>query len=861
MRSRQKCKLPITITESSRDGFLIERPSSSSSAYSNNSNGSSSWQQHQGRQRLQRGAKDKAYATRLSANGDFDDEKHLKSPPDVRGNEGYNGSFGRGCAATAWVAVKDGTGSGIISRRCGNNKKRRTDISDHKDVCATNDETNTEHEAISSGNEAKSSKYCIDSNNIQREMQSLTENPTTQKQVASLSGEKLAKQSAPAFCVLSEMDNSKAASSDWSCSRCTCFNSNRRQKCQACGIPRYLILDFDGTLKMDKLCCKANGDVLSTSINNCEPSLNDITSTADSHSFSQEGDSQQLELFASIDAPVYTRSKRKERLSQTHSLTQPDESNDKGYEKNQSHHPPLHQLAGQPGGSEFQQWIRKRRSAKREKRQRIKSPKNCDANPPESSLGEMRCVAVRISALAGEGEASVKNHLEDQLAQRSLTAVLDAASLARIYEFPNFHFVLEDKSEPVDLDDKKNSQRDCKKCTAEDQFPHGEYQKCSPRDNCSVGNSPASIGSRQSPNELPHNLSCEGRQPYRTSSVIVRIKTLTGEADKFVENADADQPSRRPLAAIIPSAILAKIHGCSNFRSVSKEQVEPAKLDANIPSRLACKKNETEGQLPLGESSSSDCTVDDSAASIGSRQSPNELPHDPSCDASHSYRATTLEAVETRSIETVDSASQVMNSNLNTDGYSSNKFSQSYRGYTGKSLNEVSKVKANEGEMTKSSHSESLDMCSMSNHTNDSPQLDSDRSTSYRNQNFVVENCATELPSDKLRTANERGEKLDCILMLEAPPDEQQSSQCSVSIASPFIPMTQQMLGFDYFSQVSHVSYSINPGIYEFLLVHCLTNVPIGSKQIRLPLGPQKFLLTASQRLCIRWTNQLLESD
>ena len=173
-------------------------------------------------------------------------------------------------------------------------------------------------------------------------------------------------------------------STNWSCNQCTLLNSNRRKNCLACGIPRHLAVGTDGTLTLGEFHC-GNGDVVcddddgrksssSTPLSSSCDSSNALA--CDLQQRSQERESQQSQLILEmIGGPVYTRSRRKERLSQTQPSTQPyDGDNDEGIQHNRSssHNPALHQQPHQQQSdpSELRKWIRKRRDSKNEKRLR-----------------------------------------------------------------------------------------------------------------------------------------------------------------------------------------------------------------------------------------------------------------------------------------------------------------------------------------------------------------------------------------------------------------------------------------------------------------------------------------------------------
>jgi hypothetical protein len=75
----------------------------------------------------------------------------------------------------------------------------------------------------------------------------------------------------------------------------------------------------------------------------------------------------------------------------------------------------------------------------------------------------------------------------------------------------------------------------------------------------------------------------------------------------------------------------------------------------------------------------------------------------------------------------------------------------------------------------------------------------------------TTKRCSSEYLASE--PAHELYENNACIPKVPPTSHVQQSSQGSVSVDSPFIPMTQQPLDFDYFSQISQVSVVLDLGI------------------------------------------------
>lgn len=253
-------------------------------------------------------------------------------------------------------------------------------------------------------------------------------------------------------CLIETIDNSLTATSmsDWSCNQCTLRNTNRRKKCQACGIPRHLTMDTDGTLMLNEFChddCdvgigKGIYDDIDDGDKEQEPSF-DSGNDLDCHSqqLSQkekdaelQQQSQQL-MIAMIDAPVYTRSRRRGQLSQTtqQSSTTTDDGNGEGRQRSSSQQPLLQQQEVQQEQgdiSELRQWIRRRRDAKAETRRRLKSMKSL----PSASTSQLEKKAVKVQITVGREYLMLSGKSFDYSAcsTNPLMAFVSTAVLVRI---------------------------------------------------------------------------------------------------------------------------------------------------------------------------------------------------------------------------------------------------------------------------------------------------------------------------------------------------------------------------------------------------------------------------------------------
>lgn len=242
--------------------------------------------------------------------------------------------------------------------------------------------------------------------------------------------------------------NSLRPSTDWSCNQCTLLNSNRRKNCLACGIPRHLAVGTDGTLTLGEFHC-GNGDVVcddddgrknlsSTPLSSSCDSSNALA--CDLKQRSQERESQQSQLILEmIGGPVCTRSRRKERLSQTQPSTQPyDGDNDEGRQhiRSPSHNPALHQQPHQHQSdpSELRKWIRKRRDSKNEKRQRQKL---VEISLSASALREVK--AEKVQNMVGREHATLLNESCESTARMGNGMAPQSDSMANHAAEPSSH--------------------------------------------------------------------------------------------------------------------------------------------------------------------------------------------------------------------------------------------------------------------------------------------------------------------------------------------------------------------------------------------------------------------------------------
>ncbi len=672
----------------------VERPFSASSlshkhtSPSGSASSSSSCGQHpEGRQRLQRGAKDKVYATRLAADYRFDHASSTATTTVTGGNVK---------SVKLQISGHKLSSDAASQLRCeeyANRKRKRS----RTIVEAQSSTRNFENQTISYGHpiESTSKEDCLDIRELN------TPNIHEGEKITLGLGVRLPKQplhrqinvstSAPAPATAP----APAPPNDWSCTQCTCSNSCRRKKCQACGIPRYLMIDFDGSYRMnyDGGWCSRNNTSLAA------------TASTDSFS-SQEGKSQQqLQLFAMMDAPVDTRSRRKERLSQTQvSMTQPDEREniiDNRFDFCQSpqqHHDPQRE----EGGSEFQQWLRMRHTAKREKRHRAKSLTNHSISLETASSVELEEVTVRISDFDGDEIASfVKQQL-------CLTAYIPMAVLARISADPTTnsnHIILLETA----------SLRDTKCVTI--------------RINALVGDGVASFVNQQ---ESP-------------------------------KNGDTEQSSHPSMLACIPLAVLARISMGPNTRP-----------NNNV-----------------------NCSV--SNTSMIGKQIPKEFQRSSSCDGRTGEDSSNEGAPICIQSKYDQQLSKI------SIGAPMSTFDDRVRSESDTSLEKVPAVRRSE-EGTK----EEVERSKPIDETEESSLLGLNCQDHHQSNNSseIANACLSNSPltSGNQQPANKHSEKVDYMPIAPAQSNAHQSTQGSDSLDSPFIPMTQQVLDFDYLSQISQVS-------------------------------------------------------
>jgi len=262
---------------------------------------------------------------------------------------------------------------------------------------------------------------------------------------------------------------------DWSCNRCTLLNNNRKKKCTACGTPRYLTVGLDGTFALDESRgSSGSAAAVREETKSCKSSS--ACAAAAKADEVEEGDqseeSQQSQLSAMIDAPVFTRSRRKEHLSLTQSSspkpatakedkvdaqakegddTRDNEGDDQPEENDgsqaASNHIPLqleqqqeeHQnKESEQQPSEFKQWIQKRHEKKREKKAKKRQRRK--------SLVPVKVITVRPFVngehiLLDSNDASMNVDEEQsessQQQQQILEAVVEISVLCRIEERSN----------------------------------------------------------------------------------------------------------------------------------------------------------------------------------------------------------------------------------------------------------------------------------------------------------------------------------------------------------------------------------------------------------------------------------------
>ena len=280
--------------------------------------------------------------------------------------------------------------------------------------------------------------------------------------------------------------NGKAATkTDWSCKRCTLLNTNRRKKCQACGTPRYLTVGTDGIFTLDEGKSQMNGASSASAAGASYPSHGQDASSSllDSNQPQQQqqqsqdgesGESQQSQLSAMIDAPVFTRSRRKVHLSQQIGMGDGNEDDGKDNDNNDQQSQQRdsssnlslqnHKPKDENEESGLRQWIQKRHATKREKRGRRKSVKNGSTS---SALGDTKAVKVRV--IVGEHVILHTEHCESNVnvtggegkdldeTQEFLEAIVPISVLSRI-ESQKYYPPSEEDNEKVE---KQTHTNDC----------------------------------------------------------------------------------------------------------------------------------------------------------------------------------------------------------------------------------------------------------------------------------------------------------------------------------------------------------------------------------------------------------------
>lgn len=710
---------PATGSSIAGSSIDIERPSAttssrgSSNANASRAGGGSSLSVCEGRQRLQRGAKDKVYATRLAYdyNSSRDDNKYVESTAVV----------GRDCGAA--TATTGGATDTSNSRNATRVKRRKPD---------GNKSDSSSH--LRSDDGTKKRKRCGESKSQQ----------PTSNDVAAAPPPPL-------------------APTDWACNQCTCSNSSRRKKCQACGFLRCVLVNSDGTCKLDELCNAKNGNNIGGIINCTLGSTNNTPSTTTSASddqcfFSQEGEVQyQSQVYVMMKEPLYTRSKRKERLSQqteSSSMTQfkeREQNNDDQADIIQPQHPPSSHEQ-QPtlalsesqyeDGSGFKQWIRKRHTAKRQKRQSAKvrtvdDDGNHD-NPSivESALsspGEMKYVAVQIRSLLGE----VSLNLDHRKDLPENDADIELSSLARLSAYIPLAVLARIPVQPDDND----------------------------RVDKSLG---------------------------EMTEVTVRIRTPAGDTtlpSAHQQDAWESADTNLRLTACIPEAVLSRI---SVQPDTQQEEYNETELFSHSNDDGSCDRN--------------------NGACV--RELPNsELQQSPSCDG-----YTGKDVAPTDAMIQGDGNSNDMKK-MRERHVSSLESELQREDDTSHQLIDVS-CPIIEGIQAKatapdSSYTNTLERCRAVERTLQMSPSETHPPTESDSSGGIIISTTKRCSSDDLasKLAHELLDNNAYISKVPPTSHVQHSSQGSVSVDSPFIPMTQQPLDFDYFSQMSQVSVVLDLGI------------------------------------------------
>jgi len=403
----------------------------------------------------------------------------------------------------------------------------------------------------------------------------------------------------------------KATTTDWSCNRCTLLNNNRKKKCTACGTPRYLTVGLDGTFALDE--SRSGGGstaAVREETKSCEAAAANADEDEDEGEQSEE--SQQSQLSAMIDAPVFTRSRRKEHLS----LTQPsspipkpvaakdkveaqakediidyNDCNDQPEEndgsQSSSNHIPLQleqqqqeeqQNEDNEAPSEFKQWIQKRHEKKREKKAKKRQRRK--------SLVPVKVVTVRPLVngehiLLDSNDASMNvdeeqsESSQQQQQQLALEAVVEISVLCRIEERSN-----EQQSGAAASEDNERGEQSTPQESDSSEKPLKDAEKsvCQERPMEDEGNMEQ---------KLPQGSTSEEVQPKSEEESSTTETTRPTDDDLITKLAASTLLNMQGVSVEIPSSELqgpAQQDQVSDLKESAHDSTLTAKSEAGKPS-------------------------------------------------------------------------------------------------------------------------------------------------------------------------------------------------------------------------------------------------------------------------------------
>ena len=560
-------------------------------------------------------------------------------------------------------------------------------------------------------------------------------------------------------------------SNDWSCNRCTLQNSNRRKKCQACGTPRYLTVGNDGTFALDESHSSAFASAVASTSNNHatggiaaeDPYIDDSAQQHEQSPEQQSGESsssqQSSQLSAMIDAPVFTRSRRREHLSQSqHQPIDEEEGNsDAGDQSSQ-----LQQQYEDESPSELKQWLQKRQNARREKRERKRSVKK------KNGVGCVKVVKVRpmvagehVMLLCSEDcESTAKEGEQTTLEpQRVLEAVVPVSVLSRIEQCIESSSATEDEvpieKGKVNANSEKDTRADCE-----------EQEECISQD--LSNNTTATAQSRESRclsshiEAPPNETTAVGIDDNATNDDTAKVDISANES---CNNDEVDQPSnKRPAEEMSDSQ-------ANDFETCIEEEQAVSQAHDTF---TTCEKEKN------------DCNDDLDA----DKQSDNEkIKQDhPSVDVDRSHN--NIKGKECEDSNNREESCGINESNTKHSEDECTSLSNDGKGNGEELTVDQSCEGTKTGEDTKSH-----------------PPLMQSIYEEYYDTSKKEEGAIRRIDSTGVDIDGTTSQlEVDGRVEREAQfPTNQPSSQGAASVDSPFIPMTQNLPDFDYLSQVRHL--------------------------------------------------------